>query len=499
MMIAGRRWLPLPLLIALLSGVPAAFAAEEAAQTFKLELKSLSGNELHRFSDGRPLTAEALRGWSSTQNVWAAQGTRRSGETGKTYRSLVKKEPKYAAEFVLNGVVSFGDDTFPFAFDTTDIRKKGFDKLYFDANRNGDLTDDKVVGALKADLTGINFGDNAPERSFPRVGVKIRVGDTELNYAFFVTTRAFAEDAGDGGSKKTWQGYAQFSPAVYREGEVTLAGKKHRVSLLDYNSNGLFNDASSVPTDEDTHKRRKTAYASNGDMLLVDPDPRAPSIGYGYDVMDRLERRHVSKLVWIDNRYWELTVAPAGETITLAPSALPTGKVTNSAGRFHAVVYGDPGLLAIHGSKDTPVVLPEGDWKLLEYTIDLTEPRKAAPKTTAKGKAPKSRLGNVIRSLAGSNRPQLTLVSASATWDYKPVTVTKDKSTPLPFGPPYKPDVSVGYMSGRDTAHLQMDVIGSAGEECSNLLVQGERPENPTFSISTATGEIVERGKFEFG
>ena len=159
------------------------------------------------------------------------------------------------------------------------------------------------------------------------------------------------------------------------------------------------------------------------------------------------------------------------------------------------MVFGEHGFLAVHGGKDAPVTLPEGHWQLLNYTIDVPEPKKPA-KAPVKGK---SALGSMIGAITGANRSQSTYASATATWDYKPVTVTKDKTTPLPFGPPYSPRVTVGYLAGKETAHLQMDIVGSAGEECTDLAVKGDRPENPAFSIATATGEIVERGKFEFG
>ncbi|HOW69393.1 MAG TPA: hypothetical protein PKY77_02230 [Phycisphaerae bacterium] len=511
MMASARLRLSLLVPFALFSAVPIALAVQEKAQTFKLDLKKITESGPRYLEYGKPPTEEALRRWCSSQHVWSVKGARRGGEEGKTFESLAKKEPTYASEFAIKGVVKLGQDSYPFACDAADLNKTGFEKFYFDGNRNGDLTDDPVVTAKKTDLDGIRFGgDYVPERSFPRVEVKIRVGDGELDYAFFLTAQAYQTymPGDDGKPAQTWQGYAQFSPAVYREGEVTLDGKRHRISLLDYNSNGSFDDVTALYGDEEFRKQRRIAYAINGDMLLVDPDPKAESIGYGYDVIDRLERRHVSKLVWIDGRYWDMKVAPSGETITLSPSDRPTGTISNPAARYHAVVYGDLGFLAIHGGKEDPNVLPEGEWRLLEYTIDLTERKKPAtgPAATqaAKAKASKSLLGALFASITGRSgpgrgRPDFTLVSANAPWEFKAVKVTRDQASPMPFGPPYKPSVSVGYFPDKNTANLQMQLVGLAGEECSNLMVEGERPPTPTFSIATTGGEIIERGKFEYG
>ena len=503
-----RRFTPL-MLLAFLSAVPIALAAEGKAQTFKLELKKLSESRSRVIDFGKPPGDEAMRAWCNSQSVWSMEGARQGGDDKTSFTALVKKEPKYTSDFVIRGVVKFGKDAFPFACDATDMKKKGFDKLYFDVNCNGDLTDDPVVSAKKADFEGASFSDYVPERAFPRVDLKIHVGDTEQDYAFFMTARAYAMtqyvEGANAEPKKTWQGYAEFMPAVYREGEITLDGKKHKIALLDYNANGTFDNATELYGDENFRKQRKAAYAISGDMLLVDPDSKVLSVGYGFNVSDRPERRHVSKLVWIEDRYWELKVAPSGETITLTPSERPTGTVSHPALRYHAVVYGEQGFLAIHGSKDTPVVLPEGEWKLLDYTIDLTEPKKPPATAPAKAEKPSNTLlGNLFQSITGSigsdrDRPDITIVSANAPWDYKPVKIAKGQATPMPFGPPYKPAVSVGYFRDKDTANLQMQLLGSAGEECSNLMVKGDRPPAPTFSIATVKDEIVERGKFEFG
>ena len=314
MMTWGRRWLPLPAFAAWLWLAPPALAAEEAAQTFKLELKKLVDGGFGRTADTKATPADVVREWSSPQRIVSTDRGRVVGGEGKTFKALAKKEPKYVSAFVIRGVVQLGKDAFPFACDATDL-KKGFDKLYFDVNRNGDLTDDPVVQAERIDPSNISpNSDYVPQRSFPRVGVKIRVASGELDYAFFATARAYQITESDqNGSRKAWHGYATFSPGVYREGEVTLAGKKHRICVLDYNSNGLFNDTTSVGDKE----HEALANAVEGDMLLVDPDPKEPSIANGGDIIDRVERRHVSKLVWIDNRFWELQVAPAGDSATL--------------------------------------------------------------------------------------------------------------------------------------------------------------------------------------
>ena len=257
--------------------------------------------------------------------------------------------------------------------------------------------------------------------------------------------------------------------------------KKHRIILLDYNSNGQFNDRNEI--DDTISKQIGKIYAKTGDMFLVDPDMKNPVI-MGNSVVDRAERQHVSKLLNIDNQFFNTEISPAGDRLTITPSTLPVGNITNPNDNFTAVVYGDLGMTKISGKKNQPVSLPESNWKLYECKIDLT-----VPKT------------NMIQNLLGRAASiPYTMVAAAGTVKSPSVSVQKDKSVVLPFGPPYKPlvDVSPTGDNGK-TVRLNMKLSGTGEETCSNMLVNGNQPAAPQFVLATPTGEIVERGKFEFG
>ena len=69
----------------------------------------------------------------------------------------------------------------------------------------------------------------------------------------------------------------------------------------------------------------------------------------------------------------------------------------------------------------------------------------------------------------------------------------------LPFGPPYKPIVSCSGASSKDRVYLSMSLVGSGGERCTSLSVNGSRPPSPELTISTREGKVIERGKLKFG
>jgi len=363
----------------------------------------------------------------------------------------------------------------------------------------------------------------APGRSYSPIDLTIRNGETTMDYslsvevnAYQMATRAYFEGAHE--SKGVWQAYASFSSAAYREAEILLDGKKHRLVVLDHNSNGSFNDLSKPFDDPEFRKRNSQFYINSGDMLLVDPDPKAPTLGYGFDVKDRVERQFVSKLACIGGRYWNIEIAPAGDKVTLSPCTLSVGHLTNPLERFNAVIYGELGFLSIHADRGKPAVVPQGQWQLVNYTIDGTEAKPAvttqptsvqagSPAAPDTPKRPRKSLFSALVSAFSDDQPTRedehpspTIVSAQARWDYKAVTVTGGQTAALPFGPPYRASVNASYYrESEGIVQLEMALLGTAGEQCSDLMVKGERPASPTFAIARTNGEIVERGKFEFG
>ena len=70
----------------------------------------------------------------------------------------------------------------------------------------------------------------------------------------------------------------------------------------------------------------------------------------------------------------------------------------------------------------------------------------------------------------------------------------------MPFGPPYKPVVKRLGFDGREEGRaLALSLVGSAGEVCTNLMVDGGRPAKPEFTITDAEGKVVQQGNFEYG
>jgi hypothetical protein len=173
-------------------------------------------------------------------------------------------------------------------------------------------------------------------------------------------------------------------------------------------------------------------------------------------------------------------------------------------------------MLKISGNKGQAVAVPEGKWRLLSYTINRSETPEAskpAEKPAKKGeKAAKdsgatSELASALVVLLGGGtpaavRPRFTFVAATATRAYKPVEVRQGQTVEMPFGPPYKPVVTAFPsmdQKGNQVALLQMSLVGSTGEQCTNLMVDSGRAPKPSFTITDPQGKVVQQGDFEYG
>ena len=345
---------------------------------------------------------------------------------------------------------------------------------------------------------------------FPRIDLTIDVEGTKLDYSFHL-------DGYANSSANSCNVMVSVNSAVCREGDITLEGKRHHVVLLDYNSNGRFDDESKIS--ENIHLANGQLYPEPGDMLLIDPKVGRTAFDSPYDPTGSDYRYYVAEMISIDGRWYDLKISPAGDKLTLTPSTVPLGNVTNRNESFRALIYGDgKGFLKIRGTKDKPIPVPEGQWKLLSYTITSRRAgqagresggrRRPAGEDGRKAKpAEQARLA-AGRSWATVRRRQQrdragagpSVVSATATEKYKAVTVRKGETVELPFGPPYTPTVtamSYGTPNGKaEQLYLEMSLVGVAGEACTNMMVKGARPGKPEFTITDPDGQSGATGQF---
>ena len=149
-----------------------------------------------------------------------------------------------------------------------------------------------------------------------------------------------------------------FYAAAYREGYITQGNSRTRLVLLDRNSNGLFDDIASF---------RPDGSVADGDLLLINPNPKK---SLHRRAILGSDRNFVNKTVCIGREFYRMEVSPSGDSLKLKPATFSMGCVVNSSPSYRATLFcPDYGVVAISGSKDQKISLPEGTWKVLSYSV----------------------------------------------------------------------------------------------------------------------------------
>ena len=430
----------------------------------------------------------------------------------KAFKDLVTKEPKYLSKNPLRGVAKLGSKEYAFVLDQQSDKSRGYDRLYFDRNANGDLTEDKPIDAETPKGTSpapVNMTYSAA--NFPRVDLAIDVDGKKADYSFFF-------QIGNYGDEKHRTAMGSLSAAVYRRGEITLDGKKRQIVLLDQNSNGRFDDLTSLQ--EDVRGAEGQLVVRHGDVLLVDPEKASPPmpIGLVAPMFQDENRQFLCKVNLLGGKYYELKVSPAGDELTCTPVTVSVGKIVSPHESCRVELAGDQGYFSLVLQKSRPVEIPAGRWRLLSYTItvkDWKDPAKKKTEKTDKNVKPKadanaSLVEVLVQALTGTKpaRPTATrqpqpspycMVSAQGTKGGDPIVVTAGETTTLKFGPPYKTRVKAAAAPGSGIAQLSLSLIGSDNEVVSGLIVNGAGPEKPKLTITDPKGKVVAKGDFEYG
>ncbi|MBN2578785.1 MAG: hypothetical protein JXB10_07320 [Pirellulales bacterium] len=492
-----------PLLIGFIAGAAALLAAGGAAQAEKstLELVRLDSQQnfsiqtyLYRYVSSQPFFMQIQEG----------KAVRNSEDK---FSEVVKKEPeKYFSKHPFRGAAKLGSQQYGFVLDKKDEKSDGYDRLYFDLNGNGDLTDDKPIDG-KFQTYSLGSGSTSYGHCrFPRADLTIEVDGQKLDYSFLFSVNAQEQE-------NFCYVNAQLSAAAYRKGEITLGGKPRKIAVIDFNSNGRFDDLLTLP--ESNHGPQGELYSRDGDKLLIDPEESTAL--FAGRVVDA-HQQYLSKLNALDGKFYEVKVTPSGDEITWTPAAPTLGQVVSPHAPCSVTLLGPQGYLVLDLKKSQPAAVPVGTWRVLGY--DITVPweeeakkkeeeekaKKEAAEKKEKKPAAKPSLFGALKKAILSAAPESSsspveskdsIVSANGSSNGTPVIVEAGETTTLKFGPPYSLHVNVYSNPGQ--AYLNLQITGSDKETVSNMTVKGQRPEKPKFSITDSQGEVVKKGSFDYG
>ncbi len=207
------------------------------------------------------------------------------------------------------------------AFDKSNPKGE-YDRLYLDANANGDLSDDPVYQPYRRESSMSYFGP---------VKVVFAAADGPITYHLSMELRTYSGRTD-----------CLLSPACWYEGQITVGGAKKRCMLIDHNVNGAFND--------------KSRDYSQSDRIRL-----GEQSGY--------EGGAVGNYVEVDNKLYKVEIARDGACLTLTEAKdVPHGVVRLADNITTVIASGENGSFVRQPERGV-CKLPVGEYRVDSWTI----------------------------------------------------------------------------------------------------------------------------------
>jgi len=297
---------------------------------------------------------------------------------------------------------------------------ESYDRLYIDYNCDGSLKDEDPIAAARAPGLRSYFGP-----------VKVLFPCDEGPVAYHLNVACYA-----------YPKYQQVSvaSACWYEGTVTIGGKNAKCTLMDYNSNGSFNDVSADPKDAD-----RIALAADGGNSVF-------SLG---------------KYVQFGGKLYRPEPSPDGAFIVFTPAGdVPLGAIRLPDGIVSLTLVGDPGMFTFNLPGNT-AALPAGKWRVFAWRAQITD----------------------LRGVKWS-------LNASDASSAPPLDVAEGAEVPVDVGPPVITSLSAAKSGAGYT--LSEAFRGRFGERLS-ILVADAPPPAPSVRIKNADGSYDRLFQFQYG
>ena len=251
----------------------------------------------------------------------------------------------------------------------------------------------------------------------------------------------------------------------YCEGRVELDGRAYKIALVDCNYNGKYNDVLAPPV-ESWRNPECDAFA-----IDLDGDSR---LNFGRPCESEL--MPLSRLIKVNERYYQLDVAEDGQTIEFRRAKPAFGTLDLGDENVALRLYSDAGHQHLISSKEK-LRLPAGKYSAVE--LKLTETDSAGNEW----------LFDTERARGGAGAGKL------GAFEIRP-----DETTSFEIGPPFQAKTSMEKRSttSRD-ALVKYYLQGRAGElYVPGAKKNGKEVPEPQFQIIALDGQTVHSAQFGF-
>jgi hypothetical protein len=250
-------------------------------------------------------------------------------------------------------------------------------------------------------------------------------------------------------------------PAFYRDGNVILEGKTRRITLMDADFDGRYNE-SFVPPAVDGRD-------PGCDVLTLDAGSYEPLPGGGKK--SRAEIVPLSKLINVDGRYYALAAPDDGSTVEFRRAEPAFGLLDLGGKEVTLELWSDAGRQKLSGSEKL--------WRL-----------------------PAGRYGVVSLKLTEADAGDIwTFETGGAqTGPLRDFEIRPGRTTAFKIGPPFEIKASLRRRGQEPLVDVGFTLQGQGGERYSSAPKKnGQEPPVPSLKILDGAGQVVHSGQFAYG
>ena len=411
----------------------------------------------------------------------------------------ILKAPPAISQHPLYGTIAAGRDPMLFRLDESKGNGQGYDRLIVDVNRNGDLTDDPVVGpatsargsAVISSQQQVLFGPiRAPD------SLKI-VSDQPAFYAQSIIRVQPGTIGTIVANLNSTIGEIILRPGWYLETTVDIGGKKHKVDLVDTDCNFKIGDTERPVTSQSAVAGSAATWSfQGGDRFLVDWNGSASAQN---SVVDD-QSCSFGSILALDGQPYKVALAADFKSLSLDPSTEPMAELALShpeqISSLHVAWEKSPGewVLLKPSIVNGTAKVPPGNYRL--YSVSLKA--KAASGDFVVMSGTKRVPGAGIKAVAGA----ATLFKCGAPLE---LGLTAQQTRGVS-------STSSSVLGSLSTAllgqsgpevNIQATILGAGGETYSRPYLMSSKgglvtPPGPTFAVMSE-GKQVDSGSMEFG
>ncbi len=272
------------------------------------------------------------------------------------------------------------------------------------------------------------------------------------------------------------QPYLRYMSHTWAVGKVTLGDTTNLLAVHDLGLTGRFDRCFTLHPREPGSQNVQFHVPSCQLWIDVNGDGHFRLDAYGEMGS---ENRWLTPLIRRGTAFYELNVAPDGNSIRVTPVSPKVGKLTSPRGFKGGKIFGPEIALRLSDSGE-PSEVPMGRYGLFSYTW----------------------------------QEQKSLMVINDGFGGEPFEIKADQTTALKAGPPLeirtsaelkRPEAKSSNWPWRSEpqpeARLSLEVFDCAGREISLITdtTGSSRPPAPKFKVTDSTGKTVASGTFEYG